>query len=194
MSAEAGGADPKAAVFAARGAPGSIALAQDRSRDVWHPRWLRGAGQDLRLAVRNMRRQPGFTAVALLTLTLGIGTNTAIFSVVNTVLLKPLKAPDAARLVRFVTIFGANSTPVSGAQTFEIWRRQTSAFEDVAAHRLEIVNLSGGSEPEQVPLARVTTEFFPLFRARLVHGRPFTADEDRPNGGAVAVMSYSLWT
>ena len=191
---EALGADPTEAAFAARRALGSIALAQDHSGDVWRPLWLlEGVWQDVTYAVRDLRRQPGFAAVAVLTLTLGIGANTAIFSVVNTVLLKPLKAPDAARLVRFVTISGTTSSPVTGAQTFEIWRRQTSVFADVAAHRLEFVNLSGGSEPEQVPLARVTTEFFPLFRARLLHGRPFTADEDRPNGGEVAVMSYGLW-
>jgi putative ABC transport system permease protein len=188
------GADPTDASFAARRALGSIALAQDHSRDVWRPLWLQDFGQDVRFAARNMRRQPGFSAVAVLTLTLGIGANTAIFSVVNTVLLKPLKAPDAATLVRFVTTTGATSSPVTGAQTFEIWRRQTSVFAEVAPHRLEFVNLSGGSEPEQIPVARVTAEFFPLFRARPQHGRWFTAVEDRPNGGAVAVMSYGLWT
>src|SRR5262249_14202223 len=127
------------------------------------------------------------------TLTLGIGANTAIFSVVNAVVLRPLKAPDAATLVRFITTTGA-STSIAGAQSFDVWRQQTAVFEDVSAHRLEYVNLTEGTEPEQIPIARVTAGFFHLFRARVLSGRTFAASEDRPGGPPVAVLSHALWT
>ena len=146
---------------------------------------MRELGQDVAYALRTFRRQPGFTLVAILTLTLGISANTAIFSIVNTVVLRPLKAPDGASLVRFITTSGA-STSIAGAQSFDVWRQQTAIFEDVAAHRLEYVNLTEGNEPEQIPIARVTAEFFPLFHAQVLSGRTFTASEDRPGGLLVA--------
>src|SRR5258708_5169723 len=149
--------------------------------------------QDVAYALRTLRRQPGFALVAILTLTLGISANTAIFSVVNTVVLRPLKAPDEASLVRFITTTGA-STSIAGAQSFDVWRQQSAVFVDVSAHRLEYVNLTEGSEPEQIPVARVTAEFFRLFRAPILTGRTFTASEDRAGGPLVAVLSYALWS
>jgi predicted permease len=155
---------------------------------------VQDASQDIAYALRTMQRQPAFAAVAILTLTLGIGANVAIFSVANAVLLRPLKTPGAATLVRFVTTSGAASSSITGAQVFDLWRHQTSVFEDVSAHRLEFVNLTGGTEAEHIPIARVTAEFFRLFRAPLLHGRAFTADEDRPNGRLVAILSHGLWS
>ena len=154
---------------------------------------LQDARRDAAYAVRSMRRQPGFAAVAILTLALGIGANVAVFSVANVVLLRPLKAADAATLVRFVSTSGSASSSLTGAQVFDAWRQQASVFDDVSAHRLEFVNLTGFSEPEQIPVARVTAEFFRLFHAPLLHGRTFTADEDRLNGPPVAVLGHSLW-
>ena len=127
---------------------------------------MRELWQNVAYAVRTFRRQPGFALVAILTLTLGIGANTAIFSVVNAVVLRPLTVPDAVSLVRFITTTGA-STSVTGVQSFDAWRQQTAVFEDVSAHRLEHVNLTEGTEPEQIPVARVTAEFFRLFHARV---------------------------
>src|SRR5258707_14415864 len=121
-------------------------------RDIW---------QDGAYALRTLWRQPSFALVAILTLTLGIGANTAIFSVLNAVVLRPLKAPDAASLVRFITTTGA-STSIAGAQSFDVWRQQTAVFEDVSAHRLEYVNLTEGSEPEQITDDSVTAVFFQL--------------------------------
>src|SRR2546428_9638705 len=146
------------------------------------------ASRDVAYALRNMRRQPAFAAVAILTLTLGIGANVAIFSVANAVLLRPLKTPGAATLVRFVTTTGSASTSITGAQVFDVWRQQTSVFEDVSAHRLEFVNLTGGTEAEHIPVARVTAEFFRLFRAPLLHGRALTADEDPRNRRPGAIL------
>src|SRR6266566_2478055 len=153
-------------------------------RDIW---------QDGTYALRTLWRQPGFALIAILTLTLGIGANTAIFSVVNAVVLRPLRAPDAASLVRFITTAGA-STSIAGAQSFDVWRQQTRVVEDVSAHRLEYVNLTEGIEPELIPVARVTADFFRLFRAPVLNGRVFTISDDRPGAPLVAVLSHALWT
>src|SRR5580765_327381 len=152
-------------------------------RDIW---------PDATYALRTLWRQPGFALVAILTLTLGIGANTAIFSVVNAVVLRPLKTPDAESLVRFNTTT-RTSTSIAGPQSFDAWRRQ-SVFADVSAHRLEYVNLTEGAEPEQIPVARVSAEFFHLFHAQVLNGRTFTASEDRPGAPSVAVLSHALWT
>jgi len=160
---------------------------------------MRQLWQDVAYALRTFRRQPGFALVAILTLTLGISANTAIFSVVNAVVLRPLKAPDGASLVRFITTTGA-STSITGAQSFDVWRQQTAVFEDVAAHRLEYVNLTEGNEPEQIPIARVTAEFFSLFRAQVLNGRTFTASEVHPIEHSIALgltsdrITEAFWT
>jgi predicted permease len=148
--------------------------------------------QDLRYAWRASVRQPGFALVSILTLALGIGATTAIFSVVNAIVLRPISVPDADTLVRFITRTSV-STSLAGVQSFDVWRQQPGVFEDVAAHRLEYVNLTDGTEPEQIPVARVSAAFFRLFRAPLLNGRTFTASEDRPGGPAVAVVSHALW-
>jgi putative ABC transport system permease protein len=147
---------------------------------------------DVTYALRTLARERRFAAAAILTLTLGIGADTAIFSVVNAVVLRPLLAPEPESLVRFVTTTGA-ATQVAGAQSFEVWRQQT-VFEDVAAHRLEYVNLTDGSEPEQIPVARVSAGFFHLFRAPIEIGRAFAPSEDEPGGARVAVLSHALWS
>jgi predicted permease len=150
--------------------------------------------QDLDYALRMLWHSPSFTLIVVATLALGIGANTAVFSVVNAVLLRPLQAPNPQGLVRFITMFGSLSSATTGAQAFDSWRQQTSVFEDVSAHRLEFANLTGEAQPEQVVIARVTADFFKLFRASILHGRIFTNEEDRPNGGAVAILSYGIWT
>ena len=148
--------------------------------------------QDLRYALRTARQNPAFTLAAVAALTLAIGANTAIFSVVNTVLLRPLPYPDPDRLVVFTTTspqgpgFGASPTK------FNTWRRQTAAFQDVSAYRFSVVNLTEG-EPEQVATAHVSADFFRLFGAPLTAGRTFTADEDLPSGGRVVVLSDGFW-
>jgi len=147
--------------------------------------------EDLRYGVRSLCSAPGVTLIALLTLAVGIGANTAIFSVVNAVVLRPLTVPDADSLVRFITTTGT-STSVAGVPEYEAWRRQTT-FDEVAAHRLEYVNLTGPADAEQIPVARVTRGFFHLFRAPVAVGRAFTADDDRPGGARVALLSDELW-
>jgi putative ABC transport system permease protein len=148
---------------------------------------------DLKYSLRTLQHNPAFTITAVVALALGIGANTGIFSVVNAVLLRPLNAPDPDRIVQFMLTFPGGSALGGSAHHFYLWRRQTSDFQDVSAHRLELVNLTGGSNPEQIAAARVSADFFHLFGAAVLHGRTFTVDEDRPNAGHFVVLSYRLW-
>ena len=148
--------------------------------------------QDLRHALRLLRQSPAFTAAAVAALALGIGANTAIFSVVNTVLLKPLPYPDPERIVLFLNTAPQGSGPGASPTKFNAWRQQTAAFQDVAAFRSTAVNLTEG-EPEQIAAGHVSADFFRLFGAPMVTGRTFSADEDRPNGGHVVVLSEGFW-
>src|SRR5579864_1644319 len=149
--------------------------------------------QDVLYAVRTLRKSRAFTLAAILTLALGIGANAGVFSVVNAVVLKPLQVPDASRLVRFVTVSSGSSSPLAFAQEFKVWRELTASFEDVSAHRLEFMTVTRGVEPEQIPVARVTANFFRVFRAPVQYGRAFTTEEDRPQGGEVAVLAFGFW-
>jgi len=149
--------------------------------------------QDLRYAARGLRKSPGFTTVAVLTLALGIGTNTAIFSVVNAVLLRPLNYPDPDRLYAFVTTFPEGSFARTSAAKFNSWRTYAAAFEHIAAYRFTAASVTTRDEPEQTPIGQVTADFFSLFGASTIEGRTFTADEDRPNSARVVVVSFGYW-
>jgi len=149
--------------------------------------------QDFRYSVRVLLRNPAFSLAAIGALTLGIGVNTAIFSVINTVLLKPLPYLDPNRLIVFINTSPQGSGPGASPTKFNIWRQQTRAFQDVAAYRFNVVNLTGTNNPEQVAAGQVSADFFRLFGAPVIAGRTFTADEDRPNGGRVVVLSEDYW-
>lgn len=149
--------------------------------------------QDVRHAFRMMRQNPGFTLAAVAALALGIGANTAIFSVLNTVLLKPLPYPDPSRLVMFLNTSPQGAGPGASPTKFNLWRRQSAVFQDVAAYRFNVLNLTGGGDPEQIPAGQVSADFFRLFGAPVVAGRTFTADEDLPNAGHVVVLGEGFW-
>jgi putative ABC transport system permease protein len=157
------------------------------------PLWVDEIRRDLRHTLRSFAKTPGFTAVVILTLGLGIGATTAVFSVVNAVVLRPLNAPHAERLVRSLSINTGRPTEMPSAYTLRVWKDLRDVFEDVSAHRLDSVPLMGTSEPEQISVGRVSEPFFRLFGASVIAGRTFSAEEDRPNGPAVAVLSYGLW-
>jgi len=156
---------------------------------------MAGFLQDIRYALRQLGKKPGFTVVAVITLAVGIGANTAIFSVVNTVLLKPLTYPDPDRIVQFLLTSPQGSGAGASVTKFNTWREQTGVFEDIAAYDFggPGLNLTGGMYPEQVKGIHVTADYFRLFGAQTVKGRTFSAEEDRPHGGHVAVLSYGLW-
>ncbi len=148
---------------------------------------------DLRHAVRALKKSPGFTLAAVLTLALGIGANTAIFAVIDTVLLTPLPYPAAGRLYAFMSTNPQGSFDRASPTKFNTWRMFATAFEDVSAYRFTAINVTAGDEPEQVPVGQVSAEFFPLFGASTIEGRTFSASEDQPNGGHVVILSYGYW-
>jgi putative ABC transport system permease protein len=151
--------------------------------------------QDIRYAGRTLRRSPGFMVTAVLALALGIGANTAIFTVVNTVLLQPLAYPEPERLVQLEWATPQGPLNITSIPKFMVWREQTQVFQDVAAYDLggPGVNLTGGDRPEQLKGVHVSASFFRVFGARLVAGRTFSMDEDRPAGPALVVISGGLW-
>jgi putative ABC transport system permease protein len=149
--------------------------------------------QDVKHSLRLFRQTPGFTAAAVAALTLGIGANTAIFSVVNSVLLKPAPFPDPDRLVVFMNVSPQGSGPGASPAKFQHWREQTAVVEDVSAYRVGVTNLTGTGTPEQLQSAQVSADYFRLFGARIFRGRTFTGQEDLPGGSKVALLSYGFW-
>ena len=154
---------------------------------------MEGLFKDLRQSLRMFAQSPAFTLAAIAALTLGIGANTAIFSVVNAVLLKPVSFPDPDRVVLFMNQSPQGSGPAASPAKFQHYRQQSAVVQDVAAFSLGIVNYTGGSVPEQLRSGQVSRDFFRLFGAPVVRGRTFTADEDLPRGQRVAVLSQELW-
>jgi predicted permease len=149
--------------------------------------------QDLKHALRMFAQSPAFTLTAVAALTLGIGVNTAVFSVVNAVLLRPVGFPDPDRLVMFVTMTPRGPGAACSPAKFQHFRGQTSVAQDVAAFNTGVVNYTGGSFPEQIDSGRVSADFFKLFGATPLLGRTFTPEEDRPGGGRVVVLSRGFW-
>jgi putative ABC transport system permease protein len=150
---------------------------------------------DLRFALRQLRKSPGFTFVAVLTLALCIGANTAIFSVINAVLLRPLPYPDSDQIT-ILSESDANQPDISVSfPDYVDWRKENTVFENIAVTRRESYNLSGlsGREPEQVSGAIVTANFFKVIGLSPQLGRVFTEEEDRVGGPQLAVISDKLW-
>ncbi|MBV9295121.1 MAG: ABC transporter permease, partial [Acidobacteriaceae bacterium] len=150
--------------------------------------------KDVTHSLRMFRQSPAFTLAAIAALALGIGANTAIFSVVNTVLLKPLTYPDPDRIVLFLLTSPEGSGPGASVPKFAMWRETTSVFQDVSAYEFggPGLNLTGGSYPEQIKGIHVTADYFRLFGAPIERGRTFTVEEDSPHGPRVVVLSDGL--
>ena len=151
--------------------------------------------KDIRLALRSLAKKPAFTLIAVLTLALGIGANTAIFSVVHAVLLQPLPIKEPDRVMTFW-----HSAPAKGLQhmdlndaMFAYYRNRTRTFESLAAFETGEFSLTGGGEPEAVPGAVVTFDYFNVLGREPLHGRTFTAQEDTPGNNHVVLLSYGLW-
>ncbi|HTQ59757.1 MAG TPA: ABC transporter permease [Candidatus Solibacter sp.] len=147
---------------------------------------------DFRFALRLLAKSPGFTAVAILTLALGIGANTAIFSVVNGVLLRPLPFRDPSRLV---LIAEKSSFPVisTSYENYLDWRDQSHSFESMEATRGSTITLTGAGEPERLNVRMATAGLFPMLGIRAHIGRTFLSEEDKAGGPPVALLSYGLW-
>jgi putative ABC transport system permease protein len=173
---------------------GNYAAVQEVTRDMWGWNWLERTAQDVRLALRMLRKSPTFTVLALAASALGIGATTAIFSLVDSVLLKPLPFHDPSRLTMIWELPPHSShRNVVQTQNFLDWRARSRAFEDVAAMFQFPFNLEGSSEPVQIPGLRVTAGFFEILGTRPLLGRAIGRQDDVPNSPWVAVLSYELW-
>ncbi|HEY6218760.1 MAG TPA: ABC transporter permease, partial [Gemmatimonadaceae bacterium] len=150
--------------------------------------------QDIRYSFRVLRQQPAFAIAAVAALALGIGASTAVFSVVNTILLKPFPYPDADRIVQFMNVGPQGTFPASSPAKFIHWANQTSVIQDGAAYRNVTVNYTGGDTPEQLVSGNVSKDFFRLWGAHPILGRTFSTEEDLPNGPKAAILSYNWWT
>jgi putative ABC transport system permease protein len=151
--------------------------------------------QDLRFGLRMLMKNPGFTLVAVLTLALGIGANTAIFSVVNALILRPLPYPDSERLVwvEEVSKKTNNSQPAWGAHFLD-WQEHSQTLESIAAQDGGTRTLTGAGEPERVEVGQISASFLQLLGVQpLPGGRNFSAAEDKPGGDRVAILSHALW-
>ena len=148
---------------------------------------------DLKHSLRMFAQTPAFTLAAVAALTLGIGANTAIFSVVNAVLLRPVGVPDADRVVVFMNVSPRGSGPGASPSKYMHYRAQTDVVELVSAFNTGAMNYTGGEFPEQLRSGRVSADFFKLAGAPVLLGRTFTADEDRPGAGKFAVIDKQLW-
>jgi len=149
--------------------------------------------KDLKHSLRMFAQSPAFTLAAVAALTLGIGANTAIFSVVNAVLLRPVGVPDADRVVVFMNVSPRGSGPGASPSKYMHYRAQTDVVELVSAYTTGAMNYTGGEFPEQLRSGRVSADFFKLVGAPVLLGRTFTADEDRPGAGKFAVIDKQLW-
>lgn len=192
-----------AAVAAARREFGNATLAEERGREVWQWRWLEHPVRDIKLACRQLRRNPGFTFTVLLTLALAVGANTAVFSIVNALLLRPLpySQPDhLAAVVRHlhgVTAKGQVIDEVEDGQDGETWElirdHVTAATFAAEFHDADGVNLEANHRARYVLDHRVSAAYFDVLGIKPLLGRTFTQAEDTPHGPSAVILSYELW-
>jgi predicted permease len=174
---------------AARRRFGNATYLKEESHMAWGWEWFEHLAQDVRYSLRILRKNPGFTAVAIFTLALGIGANTAIFSLVDAALLQQLPFPEPNRVL-VLHRWGGSSIPYP---EFLDLQAQHRSFELLALHRRDSMNLTGAGEPERVVVRMVSPDFFPIIGLQPLLGRTFTKDEDRLGATPVVVLSESLW-
>src|SRR5262245_43951263 len=191
----AGGASPEEARYAAQRRFGNQTLLQEVSRDIWGFRYLETLVQDLCYGARMLLKNPGFTLIAVITLALGIGANTAIFSLTSALVLRPFDFHDLDRLVWVYETAQQRGNDFSGMAPadFADLRRQQTVFAGLAAFRMSNSNLTGGGEPERLWNFEVTAGFFRLLGFEAALGRAFIPEEEQAGRGQVAVLGYGLW-
>ena len=174
---------------------GNVALIEERSREIWQWSTLESIWADLGYAARNLRKSRGFTITCLLTLALGIGANTAVFSTINTILFHPLPYRDPGRLVLIsesLPLQGSNDVGVS-AQEYLDYRSQNDVFSETAAFETADFNLTGTGEPRRINAARISASALPLLGVTPELGRNFSPEEDRYGSDHVVLLSHALW-
>jgi putative ABC transport system permease protein len=173
---------------------GGIEPIKESHRDRRGIPFLETPARDLAYAARMLRRNPGFTATVVLTLGLGIGATTAIFTVVNAVLLRPLPYPEPDRLVYIAMSFGEpGDHAFSFTPDYTAWQNHNRTLSQIAGYRMFQANFTGGGEAERITGAYATRSLFPLLGVQPVMGRTFLPEEDRPGGPAVAILSHAFW-
>ena len=195
------GLTPDAARLAARRALGGVAHAKDLHRDARSFPWLDDARRDVQYAIRTLRRSPGFAGVVVLTIALGIGANTAIFSVLDAVLLHPLPFSEADRLVRLYENVPASEAPngrprrLGGidAREFLAVRAQARTLSHVVAHAIALVSVAGGADTSQRELTALSSTTFAMLGVQPILGRAFTPEEDQPGRDRVIILSDAAW-
>ncbi len=189
------GMPPEEARYAARREFGNALLLREKSWDLWGWRWLEELFQGLRFGLRQLRRNPGFTAIAVITLALGMGSTTAIFSVVNGVLLKPLPYPNPDQLVAVwltapgIDIKNLNPSP----SLYFICREQGRAFQKIGLYTGYSVNVTGVAEPEHVAGLEVTDSVLPILGVTPMLGREFTRADDVPGSPDTVMLTFGYW-
>jgi predicted permease len=189
----AAGMTPEKARHAAMRTFGNLNLVQEDARRTWGWMWFEQFAQDLQFGARSLRKSPGFATVAILTLALGIGANTALFSVVNAVLLRPLPYPDADRLAIIWSGLGSvNRAVASTYELFEI-RQRTKEFDQIGGIWVTNGTLPGEGDAEQVKVGVVTANFLPILCPRPALVRFFEAQDEAPNAPWTLVLSHGAW-
>ena len=168
---------------------GNQGLVEDVTRDMWSWAWLEQLWHDVRYGLRGMGRNPGFTGVAVIALALGIGANSAIFTAVDAILLRPLGYRDPERLV---VILNHGTGPVSPAN-FVAWKAQSRSFDNMGAAEFWTPDLTGSDRPEKLWALRVSDDILPLLGVPPALGRFFTPSEDQPGSQFEVVLGYTLW-
>src|SRR5499433_608783 len=192
------GMSPEEARYAALRSFGGVERVKEESRDERGIRLFDEVWQDLRYGARMLVKSPGFTLIAVITLALGIGANTAIFSVINALLLRPLPYRQPDQLVK---VFQSQPDPTKGMlpsiwsyPRFEILRDQSQSFAAVAGFKQAAYNLTGTDAPERLQVEMVSASYFPVLGVNAVVGRAFTAEEDAaPGANLSALLSHGLW-
>lgn len=190
--------NPREAHYAATRTFGNPTYLKEETRDTWGWVWLEQVGQSLRHSARAVARTPGFALIAIVIIAIGIGANVSLFTVVRSVLLKPLPFKEAQRLLRLYESLpeqGNDDNVVAGG-VFAEWKTQSHSFSDLAVvDGFEEYNLSGGSGqlPERVPAAECSWNLFPTLGVEPALGRSFTRAEDQPSANGTTVLSWGLW-
>src|SRR5215813_12835957 len=154
---------------------------------------MNGLLQDLRYAVRQLRKNTGFTVIAVITLALGIGATTAIFSMVEAILLRPLPYPQASRLMLLHESSEQIPDMSIAMANFDDWRKQNTVFENLAAYQADDVVLTGRGDPERLQLRRVTSSLFPTLGVQPILGRAMLPEEDKVGAEKVVLLGEGFW-
>src|SRR5436309_2518715 len=189
----AAGMPPEEAARAARRCFGNIQSVREECHDVRGASFGEATLQDIRFGLRMLRKNPGFTFVAVLTLALGIGANTTIFSAVNTLLLRPLPVKDIDHLAFSVALREGFDPFGTSLLEYEAFRDRSHSFSSIGLSLQRSFNMTDRGEPERVQGAAIQAEYLTTLGVNPILGRSFTAEENRPGGPAVALMGYGLW-